>query len=89
MTRKKIKIVYKKLGKANAWGRAFQEDKIVELDPRLVGKKLLGTALHEGLHVAVPELSETRVLEAEKLICDMLWKIGFRKVDDRVKQKND
>ena len=44
--KRKIKVVYKKLGRSSAWGQASD---FIEIDPRARGKKHLEVILHEGV----------------------------------------
>jgi hypothetical protein len=79
-SKKKIKVVYKKLGRSSAWGQAA---KFIEIDPRATGKKQLEILLHEGLHVVFPDLSEEAVVNAAVLLTNTLWSEDFRRVDNR------
>ncbi len=70
---KKIKVKYRKLGREVAWGIWHPSKNLIELDERPKGKKLLSHQIHEALHVAFPELTEEKILEAEKTVSDILW----------------
>ena len=48
--RRRIRVKYSKLGRANAWGLAHTDSYVVELDERLKGKKHLEILLHEVVH---------------------------------------
>lgn len=77
----KIKIVYKKLGREQAHGIA-ESDGIVYLDPRLKGKKHLEILLHECLHILNPMDGEEAIIDKSVTLCKLLWKEGYRKVDN-------
>jgi hypothetical protein len=77
----KIKIVYKKLGREQAHGIA-ESDGIVYLDSRLKGKKHLEILLHECLHILNPEDSEEAIIDKSVTLCKLLWKQGYRRVDN-------
>lgn len=78
---KPIKIVEKKLGRQHAWGFAYHEKNLIELDLRLRGKKRLMVLVHECIHRCFSELSEREVTRAEQIIGNALWEQNYRKVD--------
>ena len=80
--RKRIKVVYKKLGRANAWGLADEINRVVELDERLRGKKHLEILTHELTHLLLPDASEEEVEEISINITNILWKQGYRRIDN-------
>lgn len=84
-TRRKIKVVYKKLGRDKAWGRSHGEGSI-EIDSRLKGKKLIEIIFHECLHELFPKLSEDEVIKKSILLTNTLWHEGYRRVDDSTEQ---
>ncbi len=77
---KKIKVVYRKLGKERAHGLSYLPDMGIELDIRLKGKKHLEILVHEALHLLVPEWSETKVIEKSKELTKVLWAENYRRV---------
>ena len=81
----KIKVIYKKLGREKAWGQAHTDDNIIEIDPRLKGRKLMEILLHEALHLQNPTWSETEVLTKSKELTSLLWSQAFRRVDNTTK----
>lgn len=78
---KKIEIFHEKLGRQKVSGLAYTEDNKIVIEERLFGKEYFATAIHESLHMALPELSEKKVVHAEKVIINILWDMGFRYVD--------
>ncbi len=78
MAGKKIKIIYKKLGREKAWGQA---DDYLELDPRAKGSKKLEIIIHESFHVLFPELTEEEVIKKSIRLTRTLWHEGYREVD--------
>lgn len=77
----KIKVIYKKLGREQAHGIA-ESDGIVYIDPRLKGKKHLEILLHECSHLLNPDDSEETIVEKSVTLCKILWKQGYRRVDN-------
>lgn len=77
----KIKIEYRKLGREQAHGIA-ESDGIVYLDSRLKGKKHLEILLHECLHILNPMDDEEAIVEKSVTLCKILWKEGYRRVDN-------
>lgn len=78
--RRKIKIVWKK--SEAAWGWAYIDDHLVELDPRMDEKTLLEVAAHEVGHIVLPEISEERIDLLGKQVADVLWRLKFRLQED-------
>lgn len=77
---KKIKVVYRKLGKERVWGWSHSAG-FIELDPRLKGKKHLEMILHECLHYLNPLDSENDIIKKSILIANTMWEDGYRKCD--------
>ena len=77
----KIKIIHKKLGREKAYGMA-DSDGTVYIEPRLKGKKHCEILLHECLHVLNPEDSEEAIIDKSVTLCKILWKLGYRRVDN-------
>jgi hypothetical protein len=73
-----IKVIHKKLGRERAWGQADTDNKIIELDERLKGYRYLLYAIHEYLHIANPEWSETKVKRESSKMTKFLWGIGVK-----------
>lgn len=78
---KSTKIVYRKLGRENAWGIAHIGKNKIELDPTLKTKKHLEILLHEKLHLLNPEWSETKVINQSKGLAKLLWENHYRWVE--------
>lgn len=77
----RIKVIYKKLGREQAHGIA-ESDGIIYIDPRLRGRKELEILIHETYHLLEPEASEEKVIEKSVILTKLLWKMGYRKVDN-------
>lgn len=77
----KIKIVYKKLGREQAYGVA-ESDGVIYIDPRLKGRKKLEIHIHEIFHILNPEDTEEQVIEKSVTLTKMLWALGYRQVDN-------
>ena len=79
---KKIKISYRKLGKERAMGLAIAPDQIVICPKHRNGKESLDTKIHECLHLLHPEASEMMVRAWAKRLTDLLWRDGYRRVQN-------
>ena len=80
--RKHIKVKYSKLGRGQKWGYAYPELFMIEIDVRAKGKKLLEILLHESTHITLPKASESQVERISIALTNMLWKQGYRKIDN-------
>lgn len=76
---KKIKVIYRKLGKERLWGAAHVD--FIELDTRLKGKKHMEIFTHEAFHYLFPELSEKEIVKKSILFTNTMWNDGYRKCD--------
>ena len=76
-----IKVIYKKIGREKAWAQAIGKN-IIEIDPRAKGKKELELLIHESLHLIYPNQEEEEVETNAIVLTNLLWKIGYRKVDN-------
>ena len=76
----RIKIIYRKLGKEQAYGIA-SSDGIIEIDSRLKSKKHLEVLLHELLHILQPKDSEDMVIKKSVTLTKILWQEGYRRID--------
>lgn len=83
----KLKIKYRKLGKANAYGQYHPSLNLIELDTRLVGKKHLSTLIHELQHYQNPDWSETEVSQKSIELANFIWTQLYRRIDNRAKQR--
>lgn len=77
---KQVKVIHGKFGREKAWGMA--EGHTIWLDKRLRGRRRLEITLHELVHLLYPEESEEHVDAAGKLLSKVLWKEGYRKVEE-------
>ncbi len=84
-----IKVKEKKLGRQQAWGIADDVLKKILLDPRLVGKTQLYVIIHEVMHIQNLDWSETKVIRMSKQMTNVLWKLWYRRVDNRVRQPSE
>lgn len=74
------KLGRNKVGKHKVVGFAYFDTNHIEVDPRQSSKDYLGTLIHEQLHLMFPDWSETKIVKAEKKLCNLLWKQNYRKV---------
>jgi hypothetical protein len=75
-----IKIIYRKLGKEQAYGIA-SSDGIIELDSRLKSKKHLEVLIHEVMHLLQPEDEEEEIIRKSVTLTKILWKENYRRID--------
>lgn len=81
MNKPPIKIQYKKLGREQAHGLAYKEDREIVIDNRLKGQELLETLVHEIIHIQSPKFAEIKVQGHAKELAELLWQQGYRKAD--------
>lgn len=79
----RIKIIYRKLGKEQAYG-ICSSDGIIEIDERLKGRKMLEVLLHELMHYINPMDDEKTIIRKSVTLTKVLWKEGYRKIDDTI-----
>lgn len=77
---KKIKVVYRKLGKEKVWG--FSHDDFIEIDERVRGKKHCELLLHESLHYLFPSASEEEITRKAIILTNTVWAEGYRRCDN-------
>jgi hypothetical protein len=79
---KKVKVIWRPLGKERAWGQATTDPAhpVIEIDPRLSPQRELETLTHESLHLAFPEMSEKEVDRAGKVVSSVLWQENYRRI---------
>lgn len=70
----------KKLGRERALGQAYED--IIELDPRQNSKELCDTALHEALHIFLPDAQEGTIIKLANNLTEILWRLNFRRIVD-------
>lgn len=76
----RIKIIYRKLGKEQAYGIS-SSDGVIEIDSRIRSKKHLEVLIHEVLHILQPEDSEEEIVKKSVTLTKILWKEGYRRID--------
>lgn len=85
----KVKVKYSKLGKQAAWGQYHPDKGLIELDPRLLGKKHLSTLIHEMMHHQNPDWSETTVIQKSIEMAEVIWSQHYRRIDNKEKQPKE
>lgn len=78
---RKIKVIYKKLGRNKVYGFANCGHDEIEIDSRLKGKKLLEIIIHESLHLLIPEAEEEEIVQKSVILTNTLWHEGYRRID--------
>jgi len=84
MSKKKVQVRERKLGRHNAHGMVHNFDTdnpLVEIDPSLKGKDRMTILLHELLHCAYPNQTEERIIANSKLIAGAMWADNYRRID--------
>jgi hypothetical protein len=76
----RIKIIYRKLGREQAYG-VSSSDGVIEIDSRIRSKKHLEVLIHEVLHILQPSDSEDDIIKKSVTLTKILWKEGYRRVD--------
>ena len=80
-----VKVVKRKLGRERVAGLAHCGDETIEIDPRLKPhggpKGMMGTYIHETLHLLDPDKTEKEVAQWERTVTNVLWKAGYRRVE--------
>jgi len=79
---RKVKVVWRPLGKERAWGQATMHPRrpLIEVDPRLSPSRELEVLCHEALHIAFPKMTEKEVDRAGKVVSRVLWSQNYRRV---------
>lgn len=79
----KIKVIYRKLGKEQAYGIS-SSDGVIEIDERLRGKKAMEILIHELMHLTNPKDDEKTIIRKSIILTKILWQEGYRKIDDTI-----
>jgi len=79
----RIKIIYRKLGKEQAYGIS-SSDGVIEIDERLKGRKMMEVLIHELMHLVNPKDDEKTIIRKSVTLTKVLWKEGYRKIDDTI-----
>ena len=79
----KIKVIYRKLGKEQAYGIS-SSDGVIEIDERLRGKKAMEILIHELMHLTNPKDDEKTIIRKSIILTKVLWQEGYRKIDDTI-----
>lgn len=74
-----IRIVFGAL--PQDWGYMYPNEWTIYLDKRMEDKLLLEIAAHETAHVVLPVLDETAVELLGKHVGDVLFRLGFRRLE--------
>lgn len=80
----KIRVRIRKLGSERAWGLCWPGN-LIELDDRCRPKFFLDSIVHEALHKIDENMNETRIKKGAKVISDLIWQLGFRRIYDENK----
>ncbi len=60
---------------------ALSSPRRIIIDPRQEQRDRMDTLLHEGLHIALPDLTEDDVGRVAGMLCNLLWKDRYRRVE--------
>lgn len=89
--RKLAKVYASNLGRIKAWGYSQHSDfgdddpLTIVIDKRAKNRKELEIFLHEALHLALPGLTEEKVLKAAAYQAKILWALGYRLDADKAR----
>lgn len=78
----KPKIEHKKIGRHHAVGLAYKKENLIVIDERQKGKDYLDTAIHELLHIYLPNMLEAEVNQLANNLTESLWDLKIRRVDE-------
>ena len=56
----------------------------IEIDPRQSQKDYMDTLIHESLHELLPRKREAFILKAGTTIANLLWRLGYRRVRQKI-----
>jgi hypothetical protein len=79
---RRIKVIYRKLGREKSWGWAHTEGNFIEVDERAKGKKKLELLIHESAHLLWPADTEEQIERKAAILTHTLWHEGARIVDN-------
>jgi hypothetical protein len=77
---RKIKVRERNLGREKADGLSWEDDALVEIDPRQSEEERLDTLIHESLHILLPRFNEMQIRGLSKRLAPLIWKDGWRRV---------
>lgn len=77
---KPIKIEFKTL--PTAWGYAYPTERRIDLAKGMNPAKLMEIAIHEALHVELPDIDESAIDRTAKSLTDVLLRLGFTEKGD-------
>jgi len=64
------------------YGETLHDERLIEIDHRVRKRMALDTIIHECLHAVYPFLHEDSVEQPATEIAAILWKLGYRKVEE-------
>lgn len=79
---KKIKVIYKKLGRHKVYGFANCGYNEIEIDSRVKSKKHLELVIHESLHILFPDAEEEEIESKAIILTNTIWGEQYRRVDN-------
>lgn len=83
---KKIRIIEKKMRVYH--GYAFPNKLRIEIRTNQTQVEYLGTLVHELLHIAFPDMSESKIDAIARMITFHLWKQGYRRKSKTQRHRN-
>jgi len=79
---KKIKVIYRKLGRHKVYGFANCGYNEIEIDSRVKSKKHLELIIHESMHILFPEAEEEEIESKAIILTNTIWGEYYRRVDN-------
>jgi hypothetical protein len=83
---RKIRIIEKRMRVYH--GYAFPNKLRIEIRTNQTPVEYLGTLVHELLHIAFPDMSETKIDAIARMITFHLWKQGYRRKGKTQRHRN-
>ena len=80
MTRRRLKIKERKLGRERARGLYWHGEGLIEIDPNQRSRPYLNTLIHEFLHHICPGRGETWVYKHAGALTKAIWERGYRRL---------
>jgi len=79
---KKFKVVFKAPTSKNNMATCDYANGELRVSPSVKGVDKLDCLIHESMHGCLPDLVDDAVNESATSIAKMLWKLGYRRIED-------
>lgn len=82
---RRFDILFKSPKNKNNLAECDYEGRLIQFKPTLEDVEELDTYIHESLHAVFPDIAESAVGAAASDIAGFLWRLGYKKQNDRSK----